>query len=678
MEKCIFASQTIHSMRHIAVFILCLLCQSAVAADIVLQDSLLQQLARTTNPKHKVDILRNLADIYFEMPLERNYLIQLVTEARKTDNQEMLVDGLGDLSYSFIKDNKLDSARHYMEELKQIPINSAVACWQTYLNMRLFDSEVTKGDGSEAINKELKRLTDNAKKNKDVFEKIENAYIIASSLEAQQKYEEAIPYCLTALHLAAALPFKESIYIRMSIMRTTTNIYINAEKFDKVTSLKEEYIALQEEHYQQYLRKKRPFYPIESFRITDYTTLIINIRHLSAQKANFYLQSIIDLSRKTNRPKDKYNCFLAINNYYLFKKDYPKALVANDSLIEYAKVMAPYILPTLYNVNSQVYEVMGQYKEALHALKSSYATQDSLITDKSMEQLNKLQVQYDLEKLNFEKSQLEIKNKQIMLISMSIVLLVSIFVSAYLYRNLKREKAMKVRLRLLKTKAEESEKMKTTFINSICHEIRTPLNSIVGFTDLIFNSSIDEETRKSFPIEIQKNTVQLTGLINSMLEVSNLDVSDEELPCEPTDINDICQREMDRIKEQGKAGIRFHLHIPETPIVVATNEMYLSLVIENLLNNANKFTTNGNVTLECSTNQASNSLQISVTDTGCGIPPEKQEEVFARFTKLDNFVPGNGLGLYLCRLIVKRLSGEISADAAYTEGTRIVVQLPVR
>lgn len=667
-------------MRHIIIILLYFFCQSIFAANIALQDSLLQQLARSTTPKEKAGILRNLADVYFELPQEQEYLRQLITMAQKMGDHELLINSLSDMANCHLDLLESDSAQYYIDQIRKIenPPTDLLNCQLTYLKMRMFGTKVKKGSNSsiEAINQELKKTAAESKNNKSIYEKIADAYIIAYGFDAQDKYKEAIPYSASALNMAATLPFKEGIFIRMLIMRMLKIQYIANEQYDKVIPLVEEYIELQEKHYQQFLEKDRPFYPIESFRIADYTTLIINIRYLSPQKAHYYLQRIMDMSNKTNRPKDKYTYFLAINNYYLFKEDYPKALASNDSLIEYAKILAPYNVPGLYNVNSQIYEAMGKYKDALYALRTSHVLQDSLTSAKSLEQLNKLQVQYDLNKLNYENSQLEVKNKQIMLISLSIVLLISIIISVYLNYNLKKEKAMKAHLRILKIKAEESENMKTSFINSICHEIRTPLNSIVGFTDLIFNESIDEELRRTFPEEIQRNTQLLTGLISSMLEVSNLDVSDEKLPCEPADIHTICHNEIDRIKMTAKPDINYLLDIPTEPLIISTNAQYLALVIEHLLNNANKFTTSGSVTLKYHIDKATNYLLISVTDTGMGIPEEKHEEIFDRFTKLDSFVSGNGLGLYLCRLIVKRLSGTIAVDGTYKEGTRIIVSLP--
>ena len=187
---------------------------------------------------------------------------------------------------------------------------------------------------------------------------------------------------------------------------------------------------------------------------------------------------------------------------------------------------------------------MGNFKEALAYLRIATQYKDSLTTENMQKQLGELQIKYEVNKLNNEKSQLEIKNKRILVICLSIILIIVIFVCLYLYHDLKKEKKMKFHLRNLKQKAEESEKMKTAFINSICHEIRTPLNSIVGFSDLIFNDEIDKETREGFSQEIQKSTILLTSLIDNMLEISSLDVSQEKLPCKEANLNSICIQEM--------------------------------------------------------------------------------------------------------------------------------------
>lgn len=350
----------------------------------------------------------------------------------------------------------------------------------------------------------------------------------------------------------------------------------------------------------------------------------------------------------------------------------------NDSLIKYARLVVPYNLEGLYGISSQICEAMGNAPQALHYLKLSYRLKDSLNTQKTQEKFNELQVKYNLDKLAYEKTQLEIANKRILLFCFAGLFFLVSGICFYLFYNLRKERQMKNKLHLLKERSEESEKMKTAFINSMCHEIRTPLNAILGFSDLILDDEVDLEARKTFPGLIRQNGILLTSLIQDVLEVSNLDVSEEKLLCEPTDLTAICRQEIDRIKELGKPSIQYTLDIPEEKVIISTHAKYLSRVIEHLLSNANKFTQKGSIILSFRISPKGQTLFLSVTDTGCGIPPEKYELVFQRFSKLDTFTQGNGLGLYLCRLIVKRLNGEIQIDPTYTGGTRFLIRMPLK
>ena len=127
--------------------------------------------------------------------------------------------------------------------------------------------------------------------------------------------------------------------------------------------------------------------------------------------------------------------------------------------------------------------------------------------------------------------------------------------------------------------------------------------------------------------------------------------------------------------KQTQAGVSFVTSLDR--LTLRTDEARLQQVLINLLINATKFTTEGSITLTLEKESETIAL-FTVTDTGCGIPADKHKEVFERFSKLNAFTPGNGLGLYLCQLIIRRLSGKISIDPTYTGGTRITVILPVQ
>ncbi len=217
--------------------------------------------------------------------------------------------------------------------------------------------------------------------------------------------------------------------------------------------------------------------------------------------------------------------------------------------------------------------------------------------------------------------------------------------------------------------------MKTAFINSMCHEIRTPLNAINGFSELLLTEQ-EPAARQAFQAEIWKSTTALTALLENMLELSQLVSSESPLPVAQTDIRLLCAERLELQKQLGNNPAVEYVNEAETEIEIPTNAFYLTRVVDNLLHNAAKFTAAGRITLRCRNDEPRRTLQISVSDTGIGIPPEKQEWVFERFTKVDPFKPGSGIGLYLCRLIVTRLGGDIRVCPEYSGGCCIRIERP--
>lgn len=644
-----------------------------VGAAITPQDSLLNKLKTTTSPREKLSIYRNLADLHFEEPQEKAYLKKTIAAARALGNRDVMLDALTELTFAYIRDEQTDSASFYMGVMQtDIPHSDAKSCAITYLNMRVFDGKIR----GELNNDNLDKLLEARQDERDIYEKIERAYLIADGLTIHDNIQEALPYIKTLVSLAQKLPEKAGFRI------LSLSLWVQSRALSNLSDEKQSLATLKElvnrwtAYYETYYKKERPFFNMDTRYLQYYSSILNNINELSHQEALHYLNQVKKYGLNSSNIPDRFNCYMSIANYHLHEKEYEKALAANDTLIKYAAIIAPGHIPSLYEVSSQVYEKMGNYKEALANYKRYKTLNDSISSAGLKKQLNELQVKYEVDKLNYEKSNLETKNRQILLISVSVGLLFAILLCCYLYYIFKREQKLKEELRVLHTKVEESEKMKKAFISSICHEIRTPLNSIVGFSDLILDETMDAETRREFPPLIQKSAKLLTSLIEDMLQVASLDVSEEELPLESVDMNTICEHDLYKVIETVKHGIDCHLEIPQETVFVRTHANYLSLVITHLLDNAIKFTEVGSITLAYQVDSARHKLVLSVTDTGCGIPIEKQEHVFERFSKLNSFTQGNGLGLYLCRLIVTRLSGTIRIDHNYTDGTRVIIELP--
>lgn len=230
-------------------------------------------------------------------------------------------------------------------------------------------------------------------------------------------------------------------------------------------------------------------------------------------------------------------------------------------------------------------------------------------------------------------------------------------------------------------KAIESDRNKTDFIRNMSHEIRTPLNSIVGFTQVLTDpeySPTDEEILY-MKQSIDDSSASLSSLINDILDLTSMESGKYVMKIQPTPLNDICREALERIKDKAADGTALHFRSDAADdFMVDTDRMRIGQVMDALLSNAAKFTESGFINVDCSLSGNGNSVTISVADSGCGIPADKQDAIFSRFSKLDKFKPGNGLGLFICRTIVTVLGGEIGIDKGYKGGARFWLTVPTR
>lgn len=233
-------------------------------------------------------------------------------------------------------------------------------------------------------------------------------------------------------------------------------------------------------------------------------------------------------------------------------------------------------------------------------------------------------------------------------------------------------------LLVAKDKAEEANRLKTSFIANMSHEIRTPLNAIVGFSDLLAHGDFEEADKVQFSHIIQENSDLLLNLINDILDIARIESGKITLVSEKCDVIDLCHTSLVSVKQaRPLENVEYQESLPSGQLVIMTDPMRLKQVLINLLTNASKFTKEGHIRLTLSVDKARKLMTFDVSDTGIGIPADKAEHVFERFVKLNPYAQGTGLGLAICRLIVERLGGNIKVDTSYTGGARFVFTHPL-
>lgn len=220
-----------------------------------------------------------------------------------------------------------------------------------------------------------------------------------------------------------------------------------------------------------------------------------------------------------------------------------------------------------------------------------------------------------------------------------------------------------------------ANKAKTKFLQNMSHEIRTPLNAMFGFAQLLGmpDGSWTEAEREKYNSYIYNSYNMLEMLINDILDVADSENGNYRMVMSDVCINNVCRNALMSVEFRCPAGVemKFTSDLSED-YMMTTDARRIQQVLINYLTNACKNTVKGFIHLHCSSTEKPGRVTFSVTDTGKGVPPEKADEIFGRFTKLDQFVQGSGLGLNICHTIASKLGGEVYLDTAYTGGARFV------
>ena len=321
---------------------------------------------------------------------------------------------------------------------------------------------------------------------------------------------------------------------------------------------------------------------------------------------------------------------------------------------------------------TMIYEKAGRWEEAFHALKKQHLASDSIdnvVLTNSMMGIRDEMMIYEAER--------DVARTRFYLMS-AVIILLALLAIALFYITQTRRRHLK-ELKKAYDQVLESDKMKTAFIQNISHEVRTPLNIIGGFSQVIANPDLDPdiEERREIARMTQKNARLITTLIDEMLLVSLNENSEEAKKENQVEINNLMRGVMKEAKGNlsDKTTIQYDTTLADD-FTILTNEYMLRIIINAIVDNAAKYTSEGTIILKAS-KPSDTELTLTVEDTGCGIPAAEAEHIFERFVKLDTFKEGIGLGLPLCRMLIEKLGGTVRLDTTYTQGARFVVTLPI-
>ena len=270
---------------------------------------------------------------------------------------------------------------------------------------------------------------------------------------------------------------------------------------------------------------------------------------------------------------------------------------------------------------------------------------------------------------------------ELLMLGILLLVLLLLFVTWLLLRVQRLKRTLEERegqLVVARERAEESDMLKSAFLANMSHEIRTPLNAIVGFSSLMQSEELSQEERAEYCDIVVNNSEMLLTLLNDILDISSLECGKIRFNYASEEIVQICQHALMTTAHTRQEGVEGRFECAVDSFMLTTDAHRLSQILINLLTNAGKFTSEGSITLGVEIDKVHGEVLFSVTDTGPGIPPDKQEMVFNRFEKLEgNKKKGTGLGLAICRQIAVIIGGRIWVDPTYTGGARFIFAHPL-
>lgn len=590
--------------------------------------------------------------------------------------------------------NKLDTLKAFLRKKilydEYVPVDSVI-CWsenilptiktnnrndENYflLQLQLANAYTLRGDISLAIDR-ARLMYEEAKETEYEFgiavanQAIGDAYTIANQCDkALDSYQDALK---ELNHLSQQHPYRIQLLLKISNALQRKG---QLEKAQKIL------------HDIEQTLQKQPDYATCFFANIEKANYAISHGHLSKaylKEAAAYLHNMDSIYRIH---PEKFYCFhlkYTTAAYYRAMGNWNR-MYWNKALQLYEELRQEYTVnkqSAYYRWITQetiyLYKIQGKSMAACLLYQELYSTVDTLTAEGYVRQINILRAKYQIDQM--EIASREEHNKFITGILTGSILLVFIFIIiAIMLRKQRQEIALSTqKLEHLRTNAENATSAKSIFLSNMSHEIRTPLNALSGFSSLLTEENLDNETRRQCNEVILQNSELLLKLINDVIDLSSLEFGKIQFCINKHNVVNICQNVIDTVSKikQTQAAICFITELESMDI--ETDDARLQQVLINLLINATKFTSQGSIILELR-KQSEQELLFSVTDTGCGIPKEKQAAIFRRFEKLNENAQGSGLGLSICQLIIEHIGGKIWIDPDYTGGSRFFFTHPIR
>jgi signal transduction histidine kinase len=663
------------------------------------RDSLVRIYNDNLPYKQKINILLNILDLSDSNEERRNTslkILNLAAENKDVDNQYV---ALANLANEFEKEMP-----RFLDMAKHLPVSDKQRELVQYLRYYDMVSSISHGLNTADFSIKVKAFRDRIQNNKfpTLYEKTGNLLILSYLLSYTSASELYSRYIYSTKELLGKFKNRPNYLLRKIYCSMSSKFYFGSDMDNEALASDIQLIKFCSDFENIKKKEGRIYFTRDPMRYVTLCRMLTLSDVLSRAQIDKIYSSIKVVA---SRNAEVYYDFsgpasIAKIRYYFFTKQYAKALPMLDVVVNSTADSLNWIRKECLNYRIIAGDSLHDKNMLSAAMKYFYATHDS--TNVYFENTARsLRFLYDVESDNQKDT---IKFLYFSLAALLIVILL-LAITFHLLKNSQRlsqklSETLK-NLSIEKERAEHANNMKTVFIQNMNHEIRTPLNGITGFSRLLAEDGdvLSSDERKEYMSLIDKNTDILLGMVNDILDISEMESGNMKFELKSYSINEICQFAVASTQGYANKGVKIVYKPHAEDYMFVTDRRRTIQVLVNFLTNACKFTKEGSITVDYqivldkyvgdyaliqdAKNEEDRRLEnkgvivFSVTDTGRDVPAEEAQMIFRRFARLDKFVAGSGIGLHICALIAKGLHAEVKLDTSYHGGARFLFIHPI-
>ncbi len=672
-----------------------------------LRDSLERVLPQQTAAEDQINTLYNIYDLSTLQEDRVSALRRLYAVADSYDRANVQFDVLTHLA-NLLRDN-MQALEAIKAELDKFVDSDRQREVKLFVDMSIVDLELKDNEDDDSRLESLFKR-ENFSTPTDPYDHALMLFTLCSILSKSTSGELLEQYMNRLEEVIEKLPLPSGS-VRNFIYTRAAPVFTNNHNYRKAVEIDKKLINVIDSLSTSYYHQGRPYRKLNTSRFTCYRRLLANYQGLTRQEVESIYAKIQDLAAEDSRiASDIVNVERTNIFYSLATGRYDEAIAIIKRQIDNPanKAYRFYFLSALVEAAEKV----GDKPTLLEASIELNKLLRDEIERRALERYRELEIIYDVNTLKEANAaaasaheESKIRTERIFAIFLGAAVVVLIILLVMLVRSnrkksmlakhqqrtserLRRErnelKLAQEELITARDKAKGADKLKTDFINNMSHEVRTPLAAIVEYSKVIVDCVPEEKNGylQRFANIIELNAKLIMTLLNDVLDIASLEHNNMSLDCKPVGVYDMCIFALDNLFEKEgftSKGVEVLFNTAkQTDMIVETDRQRVAQVLMNLLNNADKFTEKGRITLNFKYDDIREILTFYVEDTGIGVPRGQAENIFSRFRKLDNTAPGCGLGLYISRLLAKLLGGEVKLDTDYRGGARFIFSIPAK